>query len=282
MRILLTNDDGIHAPGLRVLEDIAAELGGDIWVVAPEVEQSGKSRALTLTEPVRVRQAGERRWGVTGTPTDCVLIALQKLLKSHRPDLILSGVNNGQNMAHDTSMSGTVAAALMGTEMGIPSIALSQSKNFRGPGSMSWETPRVWGRHVIEPLVRAGWPDHVTMNVNFPDREPDDVAGIQRTRQGRRDRMVIETHTRTDLRGNDYVWIAYNGKLSDPPPGTDLRAIYDGYISITPLHADLTSHDTLGELIANGGAEQRPVPRRAPDPDAAPAGRDRPGRPARR
>lgn len=282
MRILLTNDDGIHAPGLKVLEDISRQLTDDIWVVAPEVEQSGKSRALTLTEPVRVRQAGDRRWGVTGTPTDCVLIALQKLMKTSRPDLILSGVNNGQNLAHDTSMSGTVAAALMGTEMGVASIALSQSKNFRGPGSMSWETPRIWGRQVIEPLLQGGWPEHVTINVNFPDREPADVAGIQHTRQGRRDRMVIETHTRTDLRGNDYVWIAYNGKLSDPPAGTDLRAIYDGYISITPLHADLTSHDSLGELRPHGGAEQRPVPGCAADPDPAPAGRDRSGRVAGR
>ena len=255
MRILITNDDGIHAPGLKVLEDIACQMSDDVWVVAPEVEQSGKSRAVTLTEPVRVREAGARRWGITGTPTDCVLIALQKLMMAEKPDLILSGVNNGQNMAHDTSMSGTVAAALMGTEMGIPSIALSQSKSFRGPGSMSWDTPREWGTRVLWPLVEEGWPPLVTMNINFPDREPGEVSGIQRTRQGRRDRMVIETHTRTDLRGNDYVWIAYNGKLSDPPEGTDLRAIYDGYISVTPLHADLTHHSHLGAMSADGRAQ---------------------------
>lgn len=255
MRILLTNDDGIHATGLSILEDIARELSDDIWVVAPEVEQSGKSRAVTLTDPVRVRQADERRWGVTGTPTDCVLIAVQKLMKGGAPDLILSGVNNGQNMAYDTSMSGTVAAALMGSEMGIPSVALSQSKSFRSPGSMSWDTPRKWGAKVLRPLLESGWPDLVTMNINFPDREPDDVTGIQHTRQGRRDRMVIETHTRTDLRGNDYVWIAYNGKLSDPPEGTDLRAIYEGYISVTPLQADLTHQSHLGAMSAYGRTE---------------------------
>ncbi len=253
MRILLTNDDGIHAPGLAVLEKIARDISEDVWVVAPEVEQSGKSRALTLTEPVRVRDAGDHRWGVTGTPTDCVLIALQKLMRSKRPDLILSGVNNGQNMAGDTSLSGTVAAALMGTEMGVRSISLSQSKNFRSTGSLSWDTPQIWGKRVLEPLLRHPWPPHITMNVNFPDREPEDVAGIQYTRQGRRDRMVIETHTRTDLRGNDYVWIAYNGKLSNPPAGTDLRAIYDGYISVSPLHVDLTHHETLKELQADYG-----------------------------
>lgn len=253
MRILLTNDDGIHAKGLRVLEKIAREFTDDIWVVAPEVEQSGKSRAVTLTEPVRVRDAGPQRWGVTGTPTDCVLIALQKLMKSTRPDLILSGINNGQNMAGDTSMSGTVAAALMGTEMGVKSIALSQSKNFRGPGSIDWDTPAHWGKSVIDPLLAQEWRSNVTINVNFPDCEPNNVKGIKKTRQGRRDRMVIETHTRTDLRGNDYVWIAYNGKLSQPLEGTDLRAIYDGYVSVTPLHTDLTQHAELTEMAdANG------------------------------
>lgn len=248
MRILLTNDDGIHATGLSVLEDIARQFSDDIWVVAPEVEQSGKSRAVTLTEPVRVRNAGDQRWAVTGTPTDCVLIALQKLMKSTQPDLILSGVNNGQNLAGDTSMSGTVAAALMGTEMGVRSIALSQSKNFRGPGSIAWETPVRWAKQAIEPLLAKPWQDHVTMNINFPDCEPKAVKGIQQTRQGRRDRMVIETHTRTDLRGNDYVWIAYNGKLSQPDEGTDLRAIYDRYVSVTPLHADLTQTAQLTEM----------------------------------
>lgn len=253
MRILLTNDDGIHAPGFAVLEEIARELSDDVWIVAPEVEQSGQSRALTLTEPVRVREAGDKRWGVTGTPTDCVLIALQKLMRSAAPDLILSGVNNGQNLAGDTSMSGTVAAALMGTEMGVRSIALSLAKGFRSTGSIDWETPKVWGKRVLQPLLAEAWPAHVTINVNFPDREPDAVQGIQYTRQGRRDRMVIETHTRTDLRGNDYVWIAYNGKLSEPPAGTDLRAIYDGFVSVTPLHADLTHESFLGEMTSEYG-----------------------------
>lgn len=248
MRILLTNDDGIHAKGLEVLEAIACELSDDIWVVAPEVEQSGKSRAVTLTEPVRVRSAGDRRWGVTGTPTDCVLIALQKLMKSAPPDLILSGVNNGQNMAGDTSMSGTVAAALMGTELGVRSIALSQAKSFRSPGSLDWDTSRQWGGRVLSGLLGQDWAKHVTMNVNFPDCTPESVRGIQKTAQGRRDLMVIETHTRTDLRGNEYVWIAYNGKLSNPPHGTDLKAIYEGYVAVTPLHTDLTHLSCLRDM----------------------------------
>lgn len=245
MRILLTNDDGIHATGLSVLEAIARELSDDIWVVAPEVEQSGKSRALTLTEPVRVRDAGGNRWGVTGTPTDCVLIALQKLMADSPPDLILSGVNNGQNMAGDTSMSGTIAAALIGTANGVPSIALSQAKSFRERGSLDWETPQRHAPDIIRKLLDDGIPSPITPNINFPDCCPEDVKGTQVTRQGRRDQVIIETHTRQDLRGNDYVWIAYNGRLSSPPEGTDLHAIYNNYISITPLHTDLTHEPCL-------------------------------------
>ncbi len=248
MRILLTNDDGIHATGLTALTAIAREFSSDIWVVAPEVEQSGKSRAVTLTEPLRVRDAGGNQWGLTGTPTDCVLVALRKLMVDSPPDLILSGVNNGQNMAGDTSMSGTVAAALMGTAHGIPSIALSQAKNFRAPGSLDWNTATQWGIQTVRQLLEIGWPTPVTPNVNFPDCEPDQVAGVQMTRQGQRDQMVIDTHTRTDLRGKDYVWIAYNGRLSKPPEGTDLHAIYNNFVSVTPLHTNLTHEPCLRML----------------------------------
>ncbi len=248
MRILITNDDGIHATGLEVLHTIAREFSTDIWTVAPEIEQSGKSRAVTLTEPLRVRDAGGNQWGVTGTPTDCVLIALRKLMRDSPPDLILSGVNNGQNIAGDTSMSGTVAAALMGTANGVPSIALSQSKNFRAPGSLDWGTASEWGIKTVRQLLEIGWPTPVTPNVNFPDCPPENVAGIQMTRQGERTELVIDTHTRHDLRGKDYVWIAYNGKMSNPPEGTDLHAIYNNYVSVTPLHVDLTHRPCLRML----------------------------------
>ncbi len=243
MRILLTNDDGINAPGLRVLENIAKEIGDELWIVAPEVEQSGKGRAVSLTEPVRVREVAERTFAVSGTPTDCVLLGLHDLMPE-KPDLVLSGVNNGQNIAEDTSFSGTVAAAMFGMQMGVRSIALSQSKNFRGRGSLPWETAEAWGTKAIKPLLDLGWPDDVIMNVNFPDCEPEDVAGIQITRQGFRDEAIIHTDRREDLRGNDYFWIGYKGTLSKPPEGTDLRAIYEGFVSISPLHVDLT-HDAF-------------------------------------
>lgn len=244
MRILLTNDDGIHAPGLSVLEEIARELTDDIWIVAPEVEQSGQSRSITLTQPVRTRPVKDKVWAVAGTPTDCVLLAFLDLM-DEKPDLVLSGVNRGQNIAEDTSMSGTIAAAMLGMQLGVPSIALSQAQNFRDRGSLPWETAKAWGAKTIRPIIEKGWPYDVVMNVNFPDREPGDVTGIEYTRQGFRDENIVTTDKREDLRGNDYFWIGYRGKLSEPEEGTDLRAIYDGRVSVTPLHVDLTHNRFL-------------------------------------
>jgi len=239
VRILLTNDDGINAPGLKVLETIARDMSDDIWIVAPEVEQSGQSRALTLTAPLRTRHVEAKTWAVSGTPSDCVLLALERLLDD-KPDLILSGVNQGQNMGEDTSYSGTVAAAMFGKQHGIKSIALSQATNFQSHGSCPWETAKAWGAKVVKPLIEHGWPADAIMNINFPDRAPGKVEGVQFTRQGFRDHPQLVTEEREDLRGNAYVWVGFGGKLSDPPQGTDIRAVYDGFISVSPLHVDLT------------------------------------------
>jgi 5'-nucleotidase len=240
MRILLSNDDGVFAPGLAVLEQIARSVTDDVWIVAPHEEQSGKARAITLNAPVRVREEGDRRYAVMGTPADAVLLGVKDIMKDNPPDLVLSGVNRGQNIAEDTSQSGTVAAAIEGMYLGIPSIAFSQSRNFRRGEEIPWETGRVWGPRVLKALLKAGWPRDVVMNVNFPDRLPQDVAGVEITRQGTRDESISYLEKRSDLRGADYYWIGYTGKLSEPPQGTDLRAIYDGRISITPLHIDMT------------------------------------------
>ncbi|MBI1360441.1 MAG: 5'/3'-nucleotidase SurE [Alphaproteobacteria bacterium] len=242
MRILLSNDDGVFAPGLTVLEEIARSVTDDVWIVAPHEEQSGKSRAVTLNSPVRVRQEGEKRFAVTGTPADAVLLGVMDILKDHKPDLVLSGVNRGQNIAEDTSQSGTVAAAVEGMHLGIPSIAFSQARNFRRGEQIPWETGRAWGPRVLKALLASPWPKDVVMNVNFPDRLPQDVEGVEVTRQGFRDEAISTLDKRTDLRGNDYFWIGYTGKLSEPPEGTDLRAVYEGRISITPLHIDMTHH----------------------------------------
>lgn len=248
MRILLSNDDGVFAPGLTVLEEIARSVSDDIWIVAPHEEQSGQARAITLNAPVRVREEGPKRYAVQGTPADAVLLGVKDILANHPPDLILSGVNRGQNIAEDTSQSGTVAAAIEGMHLGIPSIAFSQARNFRRGEPIPWETGRVWGPRVLKALLKSGWPKNCVMNVNFPDRLPQDVAGVEVTSQGFRDEAISTLEKRTDLRGADYFWIGYSSKPSKPDEGTDLRAIYEGRVSVTPLHIDMTHHAYRAEL----------------------------------
>jgi 5'-nucleotidase len=250
MRILCTNDDGIHATGLAVLEKIARTFTDDVWVIAPEVEHSGASRALTLTDPIRVRQAGPKRFAVSGTPTDCVLLGVEHLLDDGlAPDLVLSGVNRGQNIAEDVTFSGTIAGAMQGMQFGIPAIALSQARGFRGEEApIPWETAETFGPGVVGKLLEHGWPKDVLMNVNFPDLPPDQVKEVEVTTQGRRDQHIIYADKRTDPRGNAYFWLGFRGKLSNPPEGTDLRAIYEGRIAVTPLHIDLTHMETIHNL----------------------------------
>jgi 5'-nucleotidase len=249
MRILCTNDDGIHAEGLASLERIARALSDDVWVVAPEIEQSGASRALTLSIPLRVRKLEDRRFAVFGTPTDCVELAVQDLLEDGKPDLVLSGVNRGQNLAEDVTLSGTVAGALQGMALGIPSIALSQAMRIFHDGEKAlYGTAEAYGPGVIERLMEVGWPKNVMINVNFPDVEAEAVTAVEVTRQGFRDFKHMHAERRTDLRGRDYYWMGFKGQLSNPPAGTDLRAIYDGKISVTPLHIDLTHVETVHAL----------------------------------
>ena len=246
MRILCSNDDGIHARGLESLEKIARSLSDDVWVVAPQEEQSGAARALTLAHPIRIRQYEERRFSVSGTPTDAVMMGVTKILGDKKPDLVLSGVNNGQNVAEDVTFSGTIAAALQGMTFGIPSVALSLSRFSRE--TARWATPETHGAPIIKRLLDEGWPSDVVINVNFPDADPDDIKGIEVTSQGQRDAVQLFAEERKDLRGGTYYWYGYTGQLSDPPEGTDLRAIYDGRISITPLHLALTHQDSHAAL----------------------------------
>ena len=165
-RILLANDDGIHAPGLEVLMEIAKTLSDDIWVVAPETEQSAMAHSISLHKPLRIKQWGEKRYSVDGTPTDCVLVGVKKLFPDKKPDLILSGVNYGPNLGEDVTYSGTVAAAMEGTLFGIPSIAMSQ--NLMGSESPDWTTARTYGPEIVRKLIHMGWPKNVLMNINFP------------------------------------------------------------------------------------------------------------------
>ena len=248
MRILLTNDDGVQATGIEVLESIARKLSDDVWICAPDSEQSAASRGVSLHNPVRLKKLGEKRYSVTGTPTDSVIVALKDVLTDKKPDLLLSGVNRGQNLAEDVTFSGTIAGALQGMQMGIPSIALSLARGFQGATSLPWETAEAHGPDLIRKLYDAGWPNHVVLSVNFPDRAPDAVEGTVFTRQGHRDHQMSGLVKREYPRGGHYYWLTYGAGLSNPPNGTDLRAIYDGYISVTPLHTDLTHFETLNAL----------------------------------
>ncbi len=251
MRILITNDDGIHGEGLRVLQEIAAELSDDVWTVAPETNQSGVSHSLTLHDPLRCRKVSDREFAVTGTPTDCVLMAVLQILGDKRPDLVLSGVNKGQNTADDVTYSGTIAGAIEGTLLGIPSVALSQARNhgeFSGDDNMRWETARTHGAAVLRKLLAAGWPREVLINVNFPDCAPGDIRGLMVTRQGQRNPGLLRYERREDMRGEPYYWLRYRRNNQPPEAGTDLAAIRENRISITPLHLDLTHFETCHQL----------------------------------
>jgi 5'-nucleotidase len=256
MRILLTNDDGIGAEGLACLERIASRLSDDVWIVAPEVEQSGASRAITFSEPVRVRTLGPRRFAVSGTPTDCVVLAVSNLIEGPKPDLVLSGVNRGANMGEDISMSGTVAGALEGMVLGIPSIALSQEADYTRVDHIArFETAEAHAPGVIARLIELGWPKGVVMNLNFPDLPPGQVHEVEVTRQGFRDIHDLHAERRTDLRGRDYYWMGFFGRTDPMVQGTDLAALALGRISVTPVHIDLTHLQAVHELKkALGGA----------------------------
>jgi 5'-nucleotidase len=244
-RILVTNDDGIHAPGLAVLERIAKSLSDDVWVVAPETEQSATSHSLTLRRPLRVRKLDPKRFAVDGTPTDCVLAAHRNILGARPPDLVFSGINHGANLAEDVTYSGTVAAAMEAAILGLRAIAFSQMRD--DEGRVVWDTAERFAPDIVRRAMDLDWPRDLLLNVNFPHRAPDAVAGVRVCRQGRRDEGTTITEGR-DPGGRPYLWIG--NFLSDASSGhdTDLATILDGAIAVTPLHLDLTHKDSLSRL----------------------------------
>lgn len=245
MRILLTNDDGIHAPGLKVLEEIARELSDDIWIIAPETDQSGVSHSLSLNDPLRLREIAPRHFAVKGTPTDCVIMGVRHLMREHRPDLILSGVNRGQNVAEDVTYSGTIAAAMEGTILGVPSIALSQAYGRGMPAGIPWDCARSHGAAAVRKVLEAGIPKGIVVNLNFPACDPSEVAGYGVGHQGQRDQALLSIDARQDGRGNAYYWVAFAREKSTIHPGTDLDALAQNRIAVTPLRLDLTDRPTL-------------------------------------
>jgi len=248
MRILVTNDDGVAAEGIGILGLIAQELSDDVWVVAPERNQSGASHSMTLHEPLRCRQDDERTYVIRGTPTDCVMMAVRHILLDHPPDLVLSGVNHGSNLAEDVTYSGTIAAAIEGTLLGIRSIAMSQVGGSVEEGKIQWETPLAHGPALVSKLLATGWPTGIVLNVNYPPCPPEMVAGTEITRQGRRDQALLHIDKRNDPWGMPYFWFGFERPPSTLVAGTDLAAIDSGCISVTPLCLNLTHDSTCAAL----------------------------------
>ncbi len=252
MRILLTNDDGVHAEGLQVLERIARRFTEEVWVVAPETDQSGFAHSLSLSEPLRMRKVRERHYAVRGTPTDCVIMGVRKLMPEP-PDLILSGVNAGSNVADDVTYSGTIAGAMEGTLLGIRSIALSQGYSVTEDGrSVQWETAERHAPEILQKLIGLSLPENVFLNLNFPNCHPDAVRGVSVASQGRLSHGLW-LDERKDGRGFPYFWLRFGREPVDVRDGTDLAALRAGMISVTPLHMDLTAHavkDQIAKALA--------------------------------
>lgn len=238
-RILVTNDDGIYSEGLRKLAAALCDLG-EVTIVAPDREQSAASHALTLNRPLRMLQLEEREWIVDGTPSDCVNLAVLKLMKSNRPDIIVSGINFGPNLGDDVTYSGTISAAFEGALLNIPSIAFSSLVGEHFSFARCADVARELARWM---LGQPPNPD-IILNVNFPVSE---FQGVKITRLGKRiySEGIIE---RLDPRGRKYYWIGGEQPIWHPGQGTDFEAVQDGYVSITPLHLDLTHHQSIPRL----------------------------------
>ncbi len=256
MRILITNDDGINAPGLEVMHDIAVALAGDaddVWTVAPALEQSGVGHSISFTRPMMVVKQSPRSFAVEGTPADCVLAGLYEVLKDNPPDLVLSGVNRGNNSAENTVYSGTIGAAMEAALQGIPAIALSQ---YYGPGNRNlddtFDAARQHGldtvRKILDHSPVSDNPYELFYNVNFPPLKGSEVKGIRVCTQGRRPEGRFTAAPQTSPNGRRYLWIT-SGAQAQPSEGiSDAAANLDGYISVTPMRADLTAHEMLAPL----------------------------------
>ncbi len=251
MRILITNDDGFHAEGLDICAKIARILSDDVWIVAPEFDQSGAAHSLTLNDPLRLRQVDARRFAVRGTPTDCIIMGARHLLKDQPPDLVLAGVNRGRNAGEDVFYSGTIAGAMEGTVLGIPSVALSQVYRSRNGRAPYWQTSMHFAPDIIRRVLAEGIPRDVLVNINFPDCPPEQVKGIAVTALGRRRQERLHIDQRSDGRGNPYYWIAYmRQSFVKADNGTDLAALDEHCVAVTPLKLDMTDDPYLTRLAA--------------------------------
>jgi 5'-nucleotidase len=239
--ILVSNDDGIRSAGLRALAESLASVG-EVVVVAPDRERSATGHSLTLTRPLRVTAVDQGWYSVDGTPTDCVMLAVMELLP-RRPQLVAAGINHGSNIGDDVTYSGTVASAIEATLQGIPAFAISVAGN----GTFDFAVAGTCARRVAEEVLRRGLPRDTLLNVNVPALPHDDVRGWKVTRQGRR--VYSETVVRKiDPRGHTYYWIGGAAASWEPGGETDHEAVAAGWVSVTPLHLDLTNHRALAEI----------------------------------
>ena len=249
MRVLVTNDDGIIANGLAVLERIAAQFASEVWTVAPETDQSGIGHALTLSDPLRLREVGERRYAVNGTPADCVICGVRTIMPE-LPDLILSGVNQGQNIADDVVYSGTIGGAMEGSLMGLKAIAVSQAYRWSEGRVVPWQTVERYGPDLLRRLATFEQPSGTFLNVNFPAVDANEVQGVRICHQGKVDHN-LHAEEREDGRGKPYHWLRFSRGEPRAAPGSDLAALSEGYVSVTPLKFDLTAHDVMEGLAAS-------------------------------
>lgn len=258
MRILLTNDDGITAPGFAVLEKIAAQIAGsanDVWVVAPGTEQSGVGHCINYTRPTLITEVGSQRFAIEGSPADCVLVGLHEVMADAKPDLVLSGVNRGNNAAENTLYSGTIGACIEAALQGVNAVALSQ---FYGPANATadnaFEAAEVHGAATVKALLDKGiWttdPYRVFYNVNFPPVLAADVKGHQVVTQGFRPTTHFRTEAFIAPNRRRYTWITGGNQQEPTGPGTDVQANIEGYTAITPMRVDLTAHDLMDDLKA--------------------------------
>jgi len=246
MRILLTNDDGINAPGLASMEAVARSLSDDIWIVAPETDQSGLAHSMTLNDPLRLRKISDRRYALRGTPTDCVIMAVRELMPD-APDLVLSGINSGQNIADDVTYSGTVAGAMEGTLLGIRSIAVSQAYSWEGGRIVPWETVESHAPDLLRKLIDFDLPAGTLLNVNYPNCKPEELAGVEITSQGKLSHGLYFDE-RKDGRGFPYYWLTFQRQALGNLEDSDIMALKANKISVTPLHLDLTAYSVRESL----------------------------------
>lgn len=259
------NDDGIDAPGMQVLEKAARRLTDDVWVVAPDSNRSGASHSLSIGSQMRIHRRDDRHFAVHATPTECAMLAIHELMRDTPPTICLSGINRGPNLAEDTAYSGTIAAAREATQLGIPAVAISQ---VFAPGerdftigedrSIPWETAEHWCTPLLQKLLQETLSPGVFLNVNFPGVPPDQVEGVRITIQGQRPPGCYIPEPMTDEQGQRYYRILLAYRDGDPHPDSDLRAIAENYISVTPLKLDLTSLEYREKLIGAMAGELAP------------------------